>query len=96
MPVTQQKSISRLHPSWSDHAVVVLSEQTFDKVLIEVSKANECTNIVQILWLLPFFHCSYLGWVHDNSSFGYDQPKILNLSLLKLALLWLQVEIVIA
>jgi hypothetical protein len=70
--------------------------KTFDKASIEVSKANECTNIAQILWLLPFFHRSYLGWIHGNLSFGYDQPEILDLSLLKFALLWPQVEIMIA
>ncbi|KAG5336895.1 hypothetical protein C0989_011634 [Termitomyces sp. Mn162] len=62
---------------------------------------NGVTTLYQHLYLLfvsglwPLHYTCYLHWVHLHCSIGDDQAEVLNLSLFKLALLWLEVELML-
>ncbi|KAG5351623.1 hypothetical protein C0989_005591 [Termitomyces sp. Mn162] len=49
-----------------------------------------------VLGLWPLHHTCYLHWDHLHGSVQDDQTKILDLGLFKLALLWFEVELVLA
>jgi hypothetical protein len=71
------------------------SRKVLDELLVEVSKANEHTNIAEVLWLSPGLHHSNLSWVHTDLPFQDDHAKILNFGLLKIALFRVQVQITV-
>jgi hypothetical protein len=67
-----------------------------DELPVEVGKANECANIVEVLWLSPGLHRSNLSQVHTDLPFQDDHAEILDFSLLEIALFRVQVQIVVA
>jgi hypothetical protein len=69
--------------------------KVLDEPLVEVSKANECVNIAEVLQLSPSLCRGNLSQVHMDLPFQDDHAKILNFGLLKIALFRVQVQIIV-
>jgi len=61
-----------------------------DKLLIEVHKAKEGLDLLDLYWGWPLHDPMDFHQIHGNMVFRDDQSKVLNLPLLKLTFLWLE------
>src|SRR5258708_23189767 len=61
-----------------------------DKLLIEVHKAKEGLDLLDLHWGQPFHDSLDLCQIHSHMVFRDDQSKVFDLLLLKLAFLWLE------
>src|SRR6266436_4117968 len=64
--------------------------EVVDKLLIEVHKAKEGLDLLDLHWGQPFHNSTDFHWIHSHMVFQDDQSKVFNLLLLKLAFLWLE------
>ncbi|KAG6805826.1 hypothetical protein H0H93_003996 [Arthromyces matolae] len=67
-----------------------------DETPVEVDKAQERLNLLLISWRGPLLHSSHLNRVHLSGIMGDNEPKVFDTGLLKLALLWLQEQLMLA
>src|SRR5258708_34908599 len=63
--------------------------EVMDKLLIEVHKAKEGLDLLDLHWGWPFCNSMDLCQIHSDMVFQDDQSEVFNLLLLKLAFLWL-------
>ena len=61
-----------------------------DKLPIEVHKAKEGLDLLDLCWGQPFHDSVDLHWIHSHIIFRDDQSKVFDLLLLKLPFLWLE------
>src|SRR5258707_5641564 len=61
-----------------------------DKLPIEVHKAKEGLDLLDLCWGRPLHNSADLCWIHSNMVFQDDQSEVFDLPLLKLAFLWLE------
>ncbi len=61
-----------------------------DKLSIEVHKAKEGLDLLDLHWGWPLCDPVDFCQIHGNMVFQDDQSKVLNLPLLKLTFLWLE------
>src|SRR5260221_62382 len=61
-----------------------------DKLLIEVHKAKEGLDLLDLHWGQPLCNSADLCWIHSNMVFQDDQSEVFDLLLLELAFLWLE------
>src|SRR5260370_18763299 len=61
-----------------------------DKLLIEVHKAKERLDLLDLHWGWPLHNSTDLHWIHSDMVFQDDQSEVFDLLLLKLAFLWLE------
>src|SRR5260221_12772249 len=61
-----------------------------DELLIEVHKAKEGLDLLDLCWGQPLHNSADLCWVHGDMVFQDDQSKVFDLLLLELAFLWLE------
>ena len=61
-----------------------------DELPIEVHKAKEGLDLLDLSWGWPFRDSTDLCWIHSHMVFRDDQSEVFNLLLLKLAFLWLE------
>src|SRR5260370_12795091 len=61
-----------------------------DKLLIEVHKAKEGLDLLDLHWGWPLHNSADLCQIHSDMVFQDDQSEVFDLLLLKLAFLWLE------
>src|SRR5260221_8933133 len=61
-----------------------------DKLLIEVHKAKEGLDLLDLHWGQPLHNSADLHQIHSNMVFRDDQSEVFDLLLLELAFLWLE------
>src|SRR5258708_20245172 len=61
-----------------------------DKLPIEVHKAKEGLDLLDLHWGWPLHDSMDLHWIHTDVVLQNDQSKVLDLLLLELAFLWLE------
>src|SRR5260221_3029772 len=61
-----------------------------DKLLIEVHKAKEGLDLLDLHWGWPLHNSTDLHWIHSDMVFQDDQSEVFDLLLVKLAFLWLE------
>src|SRR5258708_21886935 len=61
-----------------------------DKLLVEVHKAKEGLDLLDLRWGQSLHNSVDLHWVHSDMVFQDDQSKVFDLLLLELAFLWLE------
>ena len=61
-----------------------------DKLLVEVHKAKEGLDLLDLCWGQPLCNSVDLCQIHSNVVFQDDQSKVFDLLLLELAFLWLE------
>jgi hypothetical protein len=68
--------------------------EVFDKASVEVDKPDETSDFFEFCGWGPIFDGLYIDWVHENFAGTDDQSEIVNMGLLKFALLGSEIEIV--
>src|SRR5258708_829385 len=61
-----------------------------DKLLIEVHKAKEGLDLLDLHWGWPLHNSMDLCWIHSDMVFQDDQSEVFDLLLLELAFLWFE------
>jgi hypothetical protein len=63
-----------------------------DKVVIEVSKPQECADIFEVVGGFPVLDSGNLSWIHVDSFCADDETQIFDFLVMELTLLWFEVQ----
>jgi hypothetical protein len=68
--------------------------EALNESMIKVHESKEGLYLFLRIWGWPLHHLRHLDWVHANLTFGYDQAKVFNGGLFKIAFVVLEEEFV--
>jgi hypothetical protein len=68
--------------------------EVLDEALVEIVKSNETPEFFELCRWCPISNSFHLDWVHGNFARADDQSEVVDMGLLKLAVLGLEVQIV--